>query len=95
MPLHFTTPEHDTISCREYIQSEAIHSNAQLSEICYKRYLDTIESYLELGYRVIEDNVELQIIDNECVLQGILTLDGPFWSRQEALQEEVEGVTAE
>lgn len=86
---------HDTISCREYVQSEAIHSNAQLSEICYKRYLDTIETYLKLGYRLIEDNVELKIIDNECVLQGTLTLDGPFWSRQEALQGEMEGVTAE
>jgi len=86
---------HDTISCREYVQNEAIYSNAQLSEICYRRYLDTIEQYLETGYQVIEDDVELQIVDEECVLQGTLTLKGPFWSRQKALQEDVEGVTTE
>ena len=86
---------HDTISCREYEENEAIYSSSQLAELSYRRYLETIERYLESGYQLTEDNVELQIVDDECVLQGTLTLEGPFWKRTELIHEEVEGVTAE
>ena len=86
---------HDTISCREYRQSEAIYSNAQLSELCYRRYLDALETYLKTGYCLIQDDVSLQIIEDECVLQGTLTMDGPFWKRIEVVEGEAEGVKAE
>lgn len=87
---------HDTISCREYIQNEAMYSHAQLSELCYRRYLDAIEQYLKAGYRLIQDDVTLEIIDDECVLQGSLTLEGPFWNRiDDVSQEKTEGATAE
>ena len=86
---------HDTISCVEYKQSEAIYSNAQLSELCYRRYLNWIETYLINGYSLIRDDVNLQIIEDECVLQGTLMMEGPFWKRVEAVRVETEGVTAE
>jgi len=86
---------HDTISCREYRQSEAICSNAQLSERCYRRYLEQIETYLKNGYRLVRDDVNLQIMKDECVLQGILTMEGPFWKRVGVLETEAEGVTTE
>ena len=86
---------HDTISCREYTQSEAIYSNAQLSELCYRRYMNRIESYLENGYRLIQDNVSLQIENDECVLQGTLIMEGPFWNRIENIRDETEGDVAE
>ena len=86
---------HDTISCREYIQNEALYSHAQLSELSFQRYLDTIEEYLKDGYRLIRDDVKLEIIDDACTLHGILTLEGPFWNRAEVSQENTEGVTTE
>lgn len=86
---------HDTISCREYRQSEAIYSNAQLSELCYRRYLDWIEIYLKKGYHLIRDDVNLQIIEDECVLQSVLTMEGPFWKRTDVVRAETEGATAE
>lgn len=86
---------HDTISCREYIQNDAMYSHAQLSELCYRRYLDTIENYVKAGYRLIQDDVKLEIVDDECILHGRLTLEGAFWNRIDVSQEKTEGVTAE
>ncbi len=86
---------YDTIYCREYTQSDAVHSNAQLSEMCYRRFLESMEIYLEDGYRIIKEDVSLGIEKDNCRLQGSVILEGPFWERTEAVQDELEGVTAE
>lgn len=86
---------YDTIYCREYRQSNAVYSNAQLSEICYRRFLDSMETYLEDGYHIIREDVALGIETDCCRLQGSVVLEGPFWERTEAVQDKLEGVTAE
>ncbi len=86
---------HNTISCMEYIEEEARRSNAQLTQICYQRYLDTMEQYLSSGYQILDEQVELQISDDACCLQGTVTLDGPFWHNEEVTLEGVEGITTE
>ncbi len=86
---------YDTIYCREYIQSDAVYSNSQLSEICYRRFLESMEMYLEAGYRIIKEDVSLGIERDVCRLQGNVIMEGPFWERTETVQDELEGVTAE
>lgn len=85
---------YDTIYCREYTQSDAVYSNAQLSEICYRRFLSAMETYMEAGYRIITEDVSLGIEKDCCKLQGNVILEGPFWERAEARQDEAEGVNA-
>ena len=72
-----------------------MYSNAQLSEICYRRFLDSMETYLEDGYHIIREDVALGIETDCCRLQGSVVLEGPFWERTEAVQDKLEGVTAE
>lgn len=86
---------YDTIYCREYTQSDAMYSNSQLSEICYRRFLDSMETYLEAGYHIIKEDVSLGIEKDICRLQGSVIMEGPFWERAESVQDKLEGVTAE
>ena len=86
---------HDTISCMEYIEHDACRSSSQLSEICYRRYLEKMEQYIMDGYRIENENVELQLTDDQCILQGVVTLEGPFWERTLFSSEELEGVDFE
>lgn len=86
---------YDTIYCREYTQSDAVHSNSQLSELCYRRFLKSMETYLEAGYHIIKEEVSLGIEKDVCKLQGSVVLEGPFWERTERVQDELEGATAE
>lgn len=86
---------HDTIYCMEYEEAEARHSNTNLSLLSYQRYLHVMEQYLQSGYHIIDEQVELQILDDICQLQGNVTLEGPFWHRVEVFQEETEGNTLE
>ena len=86
---------HGTICCMEYEEAEARRSNNDLTCLVYQRYLYEMEHYLQSGYRIIEERVELQILDDTCQLQGNVTLEGPFWHRVEVFQEETEGNTLE
>lgn len=86
---------HNTISCMEYIEEEARYSDSQLTGICYQRYLDAMEAYLAFGYQIIDEQVELQISEDVCCLQGTVTLEGPFWHRTEIIPDISEGITAE
>lgn len=86
---------YNTISCREYVELDACRSQAQLSELCYRRYLENMEQYLNAGYRILKEDVGLQILDENCILQGNVTLEGPFWGRTAFSMDESEGVSGE
>ena len=86
---------YDTTSCSEYVEYDACRSQSQLSEICYRRYLSNMEYYLKSGYKIIEEDVQLQVIDDSCILQGSVTLEGPFWERALLSSDELEGVISE
>ena len=85
----------DTISCVEYKEEDARHSNAELAQTAYRRYLNSMEQYLSSGYRIFEEQVELEILDDVCQLQGTVTLEGPFWHREEVSYDEPEGIIVE